>query len=75
MTKNAAIRLDAMLMHVRASMDMIAWYMKNNLSPEEYERYIYSIGTSAAELIDISNALYKEFPDIIPEELKPEEQE
>jgi hypothetical protein len=70
MTRDIALRLDAMLMHARGGIDMVAYYMKNNLSEDEFRKYIGFIGSSMAELIEISNDLHSKYPDIIPDELK-----
>src|SRR6266436_126757 len=71
MVRDIAIRLDGMLLGARGDLDGIAHYMKNNLSPSEYSRLIKCIGESMAALGDLSNALYSEFPDIVPKELRP----
>jgi len=71
MDKDVAIRIDGMLIGVRGNLDGIAHYMKNNLSSQEYDALIGYIGASMAELIDISTSLHKQFPDIIPIELRP----
>ncbi len=71
MDRDVAIRLDGMLIGVCGNLDGIAHYMKNNLSPEEYGALIGHIGGSMGELIDISASLHKQFPDIVPNELKP----
>jgi hypothetical protein len=70
MNRDVALRLDAMLMACRGQLDMVAHYMKNNLSGEEFDRYVQNIGASMAETIEISSALHAEFPDIVPKELK-----
>ncbi|MGO9773129.1 MAG: hypothetical protein ACLPSW_27000 [Roseiarcus sp.] len=71
MDRDVAIRLDGMLIGVRGNLDGIAHYMKNNLPSTEYDALIGHIGGSMGELIDISTSLHKQFPDIIPRELKP----
>ncbi|MGD0641975.1 MAG: hypothetical protein ABSC22_14605 [Roseiarcus sp.] len=71
MDRDVAIRLDGMLTGAIGHLDGIAHYMKNNLPSEEYDALIGYIGGSMAELIDISTSLHKQFPDIIPKELKP----
>ena len=70
MDKDVAIRLDGMLIGVRGNLDGIAHYMKNNLSSQEYDALIGHIGGSMGELVDISTSLHKQFPDIVPNELK-----
>ena len=64
-----------MLTGVRASLDSIASYMKNNvprgnLTDEEFHSYAVAIGRCMAETIKISNDLHGLFPDIVPDELK-----
>lgn len=70
MERDIALRLDSMLLAVCGNLDMITHYMKNNLSDKEYKQFIYNIGNSMAELAEISNALHRSFPDIIPKELQ-----
>jgi len=71
MERDIAIRLDGMLMNVIGAIDGIAHYMKNNLSDDEYKKYIYSIGRSMGNLTDISTNLHTLHPDITPKELRP----
>jgi hypothetical protein len=70
MDRDIALRIDAMLMGIRASLDAVAHYTKTNCTEEEARRIIRLIGSSMAETIDISNALHKEHPDIVPRELR-----
>jgi hypothetical protein len=70
MTRDGSLRLDSLLMGVNGSLDMVAHYMKNNLTDEEYKSYITHIGRSMGETIEISNDLHRICPDIIPDELK-----
>ena len=71
MDRDAAIRIDGMLIGARANLDGIAHYMKNNLSSEEFSDFVLSIGKSMSALIDISSSLQSRFPDITPKELLP----
>ena len=71
MDRDAAIRIDGMLIGARANLDGIAHYMKNNLSSEEFSDFVLSIGKSMSALIDISSSLQSKFPDITPKELLP----
>jgi hypothetical protein len=71
MDRDIAIRLDGMLLGVSANLDGIAHYMKNNLSEQDYSELVRSIGKSMGALIDISQALHKRYPDIVPNELRP----
>ena len=71
MDRDVAIRIDGMLIGVRGNLDGIAHYMKNNLTPKEYDSLITHIGESLGELIDISSSLHNQFPDIVPDELRP----
>jgi hypothetical protein len=73
MDRDAALRIDGMLMAARGELNGVAHYMKNNLSDEEYSNFIYSIGQSMAALIDISTSLHQKFPDILPKELRPDD--
>ncbi len=71
MDRDVAIRLDGMLAGAIGHLDGIAHYMKNNLPSQEYDVLIVHIGGSMGELVDISTSLHKQFPDIIPRELRP----
>lgn len=71
MDRDAAIRIDGMLLGARANLDGIAHYMKNNLSSEEFAEVVLSIGKSMSALIDISFSLHSKFPDIVSKELLP----
>ncbi len=70
MNRDMALTLDGLLTSVRGSLDMAALHMKNNLSEQESRKYIRHIGNSMAELFEISQDLYNQFPDIIPKELR-----
>lgn len=71
MDREAAARLDGMLMDAQAYLDGLAHYMKRNLSSKEFSDLVLSIGKSMPALIDISSYLLSRFPDIIPRELLP----
>jgi hypothetical protein len=73
MDRDAAIRADGMLSGVLGALDGVAHYMRNNFSPQEYDALIGHIGGAMAELVDISTSLHKQFPDIVPRELKPDQ--
>ena len=70
MTRDIALRIDAMLIGVRASLDSVAIYLENNLSREDYLKFTEFIGRSMGETVKISNRLYDIFPDIVPAELQ-----
>ena len=72
MDRDVALRIDGMIMSVHGNLDGIAFYLKNNLSDQEYAELVRSIGRAMAELIDISAKLHSSFPDIVPKELKPQ---
>ena len=77
MKRDFALRVDCLLMGVRASLDSIADYMNNNvprgnLTDEEFQRYAVAVGRCMAETIKISNELHSLFPDIVPDDLKSE---
>jgi hypothetical protein len=55
MDKNAAIRIDGMLIGARAYLDGVAHYMKENVSSEEYQSCIKLIGAAMAETVELSS--------------------
>jgi hypothetical protein len=71
MDRDVALRIDGMLMAIRGSLDGVAHYVKNNCTEAESKRIIRQIGAAMFETIEISNALHKEHPDIVPRELQP----
>jgi hypothetical protein len=71
MDRDVALRIDGTLNAVRSSLDGLAQYVKNNCTEPESKRIIRQIGATMGETIDISNALYREHPDIVPRELRP----
>ncbi|HEV3111335.1 MAG TPA: hypothetical protein VGY99_12655 [Candidatus Binataceae bacterium] len=75
MKRDFALRIDSLLAGVRSSLDAIVEYMRHHvpvgdLSDEEFKKYVQFIGRSMGETVKISDRLYKEFPDIVPRELK-----
>jgi hypothetical protein len=70
MDRDAALRVDAMLMGIRASLDALAHYVKNNAPEDEFNPIRRLIGASMAETISISNLLHEKYPNIVPKELK-----
>jgi hypothetical protein len=75
MKRDFALRIDSLLTGVRASLDSIAHYMednvsRDNLTEEEYQKYVVFIGTSMGETVKLSRRLHEAFPDIVPDELK-----
>jgi hypothetical protein len=71
MDRDAAVRIDGMLIGALANLDGIAHHLKNNLSSEEFSELVLSIGKSMSALIDISSSLHSRFPDTTPRELLP----
>lgn len=75
MKRDFALRIDSLLIGVRATLDSIAHYMdsnisRDNLTEEEYLQYVRFIGTSMGETVKLSRLLHEAFPDIIPDEVK-----
>jgi hypothetical protein len=71
--RDVALRIDGMLTGIRGNLDGLAFYMKSNLSDEEYFQAIKQVGRAMGELVELSGSLHFEFPDIIPKELIPPE--
>jgi hypothetical protein len=71
MDRDAAIRIDGMLIGAHANLNGIAHYVKNNASSEEFSAIALSLGKSVSALIDISSSLHSKFSDITPKELLP----
>ena len=71
MNRDAALRVDAMLMGVRASLDAIAHYVKNNAPEHEFKAIRRLIGASMGETVLKSNLLHQQHPDIVPDEVGP----
>ena len=71
MDRDIALRLDGRIWAICGSLDGLAAYMKENLPQEEFAKLVKSIGQSMAALMDISQAIYAQHPDIVPDELRP----
>jgi hypothetical protein len=59
MDRDVAIRIDGMLTGASGNLNGIAYYMKNNLSDEEFRELVRSIGKSMATLMEISTRLFQ----------------
>jgi hypothetical protein len=70
MDRDVALRVDAMLMGVRASLDHITHYVKNNSSEEEFKMIARHIVSSMTQTVLISNSIHDQYQDIISKELK-----
>jgi hypothetical protein len=70
MDRDIALRTDGMLMAIRANLDSVAHYAKNDCTEQEFKKMVRLIGSSMGETIEISNSLHKEHPDIVPRELR-----
>lgn len=71
MHREIAVQIDGMLIGALGNLDGIAHYVKNNLGAEEYSALVKMIAHSMAALVDLSQSLYADFPDIVPKELRP----
>jgi len=71
MNREIALRIDGMLIAIRGCLDSVAFYTKNNASDAEFKAIARQIGEGMGATIEISQALYREYPDIVPAELKP----
>jgi hypothetical protein len=68
MERDVAVRIDGFIWAVRDSLGSVANYIKRNLSEQESKKYISLLATSMTKTVQISNELYKAFPDIVPKE-------
>jgi len=75
MTRDVALRIDALVIGVRSSLSSVADYMQRNVSEEEYKTLVAFVGKSMGETVWLSNRLYEMFPDIVPDELKGSDKE
>jgi hypothetical protein len=71
MDRDVALRIDGMLVGVLGNLDSVAHYMKNNLLEHEYSELVRPIARAMAELIEISESVHSDFPDIVPKEMIP----
>ncbi len=77
MKRDFALRIDSLLGGVRSSLDAVVEYMRHHIqngdiSDEEFKKYVHFIGKSMHGTIELSNDLYRLFPDIVPDKLKSE---
>jgi hypothetical protein len=71
MKRDVALRLDGMMIAMRSALNGTAAYAQRHLTKDEFRVFVHQIGAAMGKTIDISNALYREHPDITPEELIP----
>jgi hypothetical protein len=69
MNRDVALRIDGMLIGARGYLDGVVYYMKGNLSADEYTSLSPLIGAAMAETVELSSRLHAQFPDITPKEL------
>jgi hypothetical protein len=70
MDRDAALKLDTLVLNMIGNLDHLAWIMKKDLTDEEFQRYKYNIGRAMGELAEISSDFHERHPDIVPEELR-----
>jgi len=70
MDRDIAIRIDALLVNAVGNIDALAAFLKNNVSEEEFNRYVPKLGECMYHLIEFSEDLRKTYPDIITPNLK-----
>ena len=68
MDRDFAIRLEGMLLGARGHLDCITFFMKNNMSNDEFKINATRIAEAMAALIEISNEIYLKYPDTTPKE-------
>ena len=71
MQRDVALRIDGIVSGVRSQLDWLGHTAKANLTDEEYSRVAGEVGIALGAVYQISTALYEEFPDIIPAEMRP----
>jgi hypothetical protein len=71
MQRDVALRLDGIVSGIRTQLDWLANAAKMNLDDEEYKVIARQIGEAMGAIYEISNQLYSQYPDILPDELKP----
>jgi len=64
MNRDTAIYIGGLLHGVRGSLDMIASYMKGNLSDPDFLKYRRHLAKCMAEVFEISSDIHKTYPDI-----------
>ena len=75
MKRDFALRIDSLLGGVRSSLDAVVEYTRHHvqsddLSDEEFQKVLPFRRKELDRTIEFSNDLYREHPDITPDELK-----
>jgi hypothetical protein len=70
--RDVALRLDGIVSAIRSQLDWLAHLAKANLPDEDYQEMVMEVGTAMGAIYGISSKLYREFPDIVPAEMKPD---
>lgn len=75
MERDTGLRLDGIVSGVRSQLDWLAHAAKVGLSDEEYHEVAEQIGIAMGALYEVSDRIYRQFPDVVPRELRPPVQE
>ncbi len=70
MDRDVALRLDGYMIALGAIFSSAAEYVRNNVPDKQKEELIQIIGRGFGSVVELSNELYAEYPDIVPKELR-----
>jgi len=71
MDRDVALRVDGYMIALGAVFSSVAQYVRNNVPEDQRHEYIQTIGKGFGAVVELSNKLYAEHPDIVPKEMRP----
>jgi len=72
MKKDIAERVNQLMLEYGAKLDESVRFVMENCSPEEFDIYRHAVGEILGTmLVDIMEPIYREHPDLTPEQLLP----
>jgi hypothetical protein len=70
MDRDVALRIDGYMIALGAVFSSVAEYVRNNVPEHQQAEYIQTIGKGFGAVVELSNKLYAEHPDIVPKEMR-----
>ena len=71
MERDVALRIDGYMIALGAVFASVSEYVRNNVPLDQRTEYIQTIGRGFGAVVELSNKLHAEHPDIVPKELLP----
>ncbi len=70
MDRDVALRIDGYMIALGAVFSSVAEYVRNNVPEDQQRDYIQTIGKGFGAVVELSNKLYAQHPDIVLKEMR-----